>query len=314
MSAVDRQTLRVMSIAPPDYRERFPVTDGAIGHVEVDSNVSLRIIERGTVDPDPLLPPVVLVHGLASNARMWDGVAAALTSQRVRTVAVDLRGHGRSDRPDHGYDFATVGRDVCRVLDALQIERAVIVGQSWGGNVVVDMAHRHADRVVGVVPVDGGMIDLHRTFPEWDDCARALHPPRLTGTRAGRLEAAIRSMHADWPETGIIGALSNFEVLDDGTIRPWLRLEHHMAILRELWEHRPSALYPAIERPVLFVPADSGDVAWTRDKNRAVDEALRVLPRARAHWFRPAHHDVHAQHPVQVAEVLTANLRNGFLS
>ena len=303
-----------MTISPPTYLERFPITDGVIGHVEVDNGVSLRVVERGSADPDPHLPPVVLIHGLASNARMWDGVAAALTSQRVRSIAVDLRGHGRSDRPDHGYDFATIGRDVCRALDAFGIERAVLVGQSWGGNVVVDMAHRHADRVVGVAAVDGGMIDLQRTFPGWDDCAHALHPPRLAGTQAGRMEAAIRSMHADWPETGIVGALSNFEVLDDGTIRPWLRLEHHMAILHELWQHRPSELYPGIERPVLFVPADSGDVAWTRNKDQAVDEALRVLPKARAHWFRPAHHDVHAQHPVRVAEVLTANLRNGFLS
>ena len=303
-----------MTISPPTYLERFPITDGVIGHVEVDNGVSLRVVERGSADPDPHLPPVVLIHGLASNARMWDGVAATLTSQSVRSIAVDLRGHGRSDRPDHGYDFATIGRDVCRVLDAFDVERAVLVGQSWGGNVVVDMAHRHADRVVGVAAVDGGMIDLQRTFPGWDDCAHALHPPRLAGTRAGRMEAAIRSMHADWPETGIVGALSNFEVLDDGTIRPWLRLEHHMAILHELWQHRPSELYPRIERPVLFVPADSGDVAWTRNKDQAVDEALRVLPKARVHWFRPAHHDVHAQHPVPVAEVLVANLRNGFLA
>ena len=314
MSVGDGQTLRVMSVDLPDYLERFPITDGTVGHVEVDSGVSLRIVERGSTDPDPMLPPVVLIHGLASNARMWDGVASALVSQRVRSISVDLRGHGRSSRPDDGYDFATVGRDVCRVLDALGLERAVMVGQSWGGNVVVDMAHRYADRVVGSVAVDGGMIELHRTFPEWDDCAHALRPPALAGTRAGRIEAAIRSMHADWPESGIIGTLSNFEVLDDGTIRPWLPLEHHMTILRHLWEHRPSDLYPEIERPVLFVPADSGDVAWTKNKDRAVEEALRLLARGRVHWFRPAHHDVHAQHPVPVAEVLVSNLRNGFLS
>lgn len=314
MSPGGGQTLRAMSIAPPAYLERFPISDGTAGHVEVDAGVSLRIVERGATDPDPNLPLVVLIHGLASNARMWDGVAAALATQKVRTIAVDLRGHGRSDRPDHGYDFATVGGDVCRMLDAFDVDRAVMVGQSWGGNVVVDMAHRYPERVVGAVAVDGGMIDLQRTFPDWDDCAQALHPPRLTGTRAGRFEAAIRSMHSDWPETGIVGALSNFEVLDDGTIQPWLRLEHHMTILRELWQHRPSDLYPEIERPILFVPADSGDVAWTRNKDRAVDEALSVLKRGRAHWFRPAHHDVHAQHPIAVAEVLVTNLRNGFLS
>lgn len=303
-----------MTPASPAFVERFPVSDGTVGHVNVADGVSLRVVERRPSRVDTSLPTVLLVHGLASNARMWDGVAAALTTQAVRSIAVDLRGHGRSDRPTTGYDFGTIGADLCRLLDAFDLDRAVVVGQSWGGNVVVDLAHRHPDRVVGAVAVDGGMIDLQRSFPEWDDCARALQPPRLAGTRAGRMEAAIRSMHADWPESGIIGALSNFEVLDDGTVRPWLPFELHMKILRELWGHRPSELYAEIERPVLFLPADSGDVAWTDNKDRAVDEALRLLERGRVHWFRPAHHDVHAQHPVPVTEVLMANLRNGFLS
>lgn len=312
MSTGERQTLSCMTTAPPTYVERFPIHDGRIDHVTVEPGVALRVVDRGPADSSR--PVAVLVHGLASNARMWDGVAASLTSSGVRSLAVDLRGHGRSDRPDHGYDFATVGQDVCRVLDSYGIDRAILVGQSWGGNVVIDMAWRHAERVVGVAAVDGGMIDLRRNFPEWDDCARALRPPHLVGTRTGRMEAAIRSMHSDWPESGIVGALSNFEELSDGTIRPWLRLEHHMAILHELWQHRPSDLYPRIERPVLFVPADSGDVAWTRDKNRAVDDALRSLATARVHWFRPAHHDVHAQYPTQVAEVLISHVENGFFA
>jgi len=303
-----------MTPASSAFVERFPVLDGSVGHVRVADDVSLRMIERRPAETDPSLPTIILVHGLASNARMWDGVARELSTQNVRTIAVDLRGHGRSDRPTAGYDFATIGTDLCRLLDDLDIERAVFVGQSWGGNVVVDLAYRWADRVIGSVAVDGGMIDLRRTFPEWHDCERTLQPPRLAGTRASRLEAAIRSMHTDWPESGIVGALSNFEVLDDGTARPWLPFEMHMIILRELWEHRPSQLYPDIERPILFLPADSGDVAWTENKDRAVDEALRLLKHGRVHWFRPAHHDVHAQHPVAVAEVLMSNLRDGFLS
>jgi len=299
---------------PSTFTEHFPVSDGDVGHVSVADGVSLRVVDRSPSRPDASLPPVLLIHGLASNARMWDGVAAALTTQGVRSIAVDLRGHGRSDRPSSGYDFATIGNDLCRVLDDFDLERAVFVGQSWGGNVVVDAAHRFSDRVVGSVAVDGGMIDLQRSFPVWEDCAEALQPPRLAGTRAGRMEAAIRSMHADWPESGIIGTLSNFELLDDGTVRPWLPFDTHMTILRELWAHRPSDLYAHIDRPVLFLPADSGDVAWTENKDRAVDEALRLLKRGRVHWFRPAHHDVHAQHPIAVAEVMMSNLRNGFLS
>ena len=303
-----------MSAGHASIDEQFPLTDGRVELVPVADGMRLRIIDRQPTALDTSLPPVLLVHGLASNARMWDGAGAALSRQGIRSIAVDLRGHGRSDKPDDGYDFSTVVGDLAALLETLGIARAVFVGQSWGGNVVVHAAHERPDVVVGAVAVDGGMIELGRHFSSWDDCASALRPPNLIGTRFGRMEAAMRSMNADWPESGIVGALSNFEVLTDGTIRPWLTLERHLKILRELWLHRPSDFFHRIERPVLFVPADSGDVTWTRNKEKAVEAALSAIPSARAHWFRPAHHDLHAQHPERFAEVLVSNMKNSFLA
>lgn len=293
-------------------RERFPLEGAVIERVPSGQGPVLRTIQRGERRSDS--PVFLLIHGLASNARMWDGVGEALARSGYASVAIDLRGHGASDKPDDGYDFDTVCGDLNGVLDHLGIERAVFVGQSWGGNVVVHAGHRHPNRVIGAVAVDGGVIELGRLFPEWDDCARRMAPPRLAGMRASRLESAIRATNGDWPETGIIGSLSNFEFLDDGTIRPHLIFERHMSILRELWSHRPSELFPHIERPVLFLPADSGDVAWTNDKELAIDRAVASLKRGRAHWFRPAHHDLHAQHPQRCADVLVENVENGFLS
>jgi pimeloyl-ACP methyl ester carboxylesterase len=245
---------------------------------------------------------------------MWDGVGSELAAQGHRSIAVDLRGHGRSDKPDEGYDFDTVSRDLCELLDALSIDKAVFVGQSWGGNIVVHAALRHPDRVIAAVPVDGGFIELGDSFPEWEVCAERMQPPRLAGMRGSRLESAIRATNTDWPETGIIGSLSNFEFREDGTISPWLTFDRHMLILNELWKHRPSEMFASIDRPVLFMPADSGDVAWTSNKETAINSALAKLKSGRAHWFRPAHHDLHAQHPQRCAEVLISNLKNGFFS
>ncbi|MEY3618178.1 MAG: hypothetical protein RL726_876, partial [Actinomycetota bacterium] len=273
---------------------------------------TLRTIQRGARTADS--PVFLLVHGLASNARMWDGVGSALARSGYASMAVDLRGHGLSDKPDDGYDFDTVCDDLFGVLDHLEIERAIFVGQSWGGNIVVHAAHRHPERIIGAVPVDGGIIELGRVFPNWEDCERRMAPPRLAGMRAGRLESAIRATNGDWPESGIVGSLSNFEFLDDGTIRPHLTFERHMSILRHLWSHRPSEMFAHIERPVLFLPADSGDVSWTNDKELSIERAMGALRRARTHWFRPAHHDLHAQFPQRCADVLVENVENGFLS
>lgn len=267
------------------------------------SGVELDVVRR---DPAPAhaATPWLLVHGLASNARMWDGVARRLCDLGHPTAAVDQRGHGRSSKPDDGYDVATVADDLALLLDALGWTRAAVAGQSWGGNVVLELAHRHPERVAVAACIDGGFIDLQARFPQWVDCERVLAPPRLQGMPAAELEAAIRAAHADWPEEGIRGALANFEIRPDGTIAPWLTFERHLKVLRGLWEHRPAQRYPHLRVPLLLVPADTGDAAWTHAKEEAVDAALAALPRGRVQWFRPAHHDVHAQHPGAVAELL----------
>src|SRR5262245_49905644 len=64
--------------------------------------------------------PLVLLHGLASTAHIWDLVAPRLAQGR-RIVALDQRGHGLSDKPDEGYDFATIVADDISALDQLHI-------------------------------------------------------------------------------------------------------------------------------------------------------------------------------------------------
>jgi pimeloyl-ACP methyl ester carboxylesterase len=245
-----------------------------------------------------------LVHGLASNARLWDGVAARLAASGHEVVAIDQRGHGRSSKPDEGYDMATVADDLALVIRALGWDRAAVAGQSWGGNVVLELAVRHPELVSCVVCVDGGFIDLRERFPNWDDAATALAPPRLAGTPLATMRGWLDASAGDWPETGREGTMANFEVRDDGTIAPWLTFDRHLLVLRGLWEHEPSTRYPLVTAPVLLIAADNGDVAWTRSKHAAVDAAIASLPRGRAEWFSPAHHDVHAQHPDAVADLL----------
>jgi pimeloyl-ACP methyl ester carboxylesterase len=258
--------------------------------------------------------PVLLVHGLASNARLWDDVALELARRGHPTVAVDLRGHGLSDKPDEGYDFATITADLLAVLDALALERPIVAGQSWGGNVALELGARHADRVRGVIGVDGGTIDLATEFPRWEDCAAAQSPPPLIGTPLVQLERHIRSAHPDWPETGIRGSLGNFEVRADGTVAPWLTRERHMRILRALWEQRPRELYQRIGVPVLLLPAEGSQDRPDRieRRRRSIEAAEAAIPTVRVRWFRPADHDLHAQKPIECATVIADAAAEGF--
>ncbi len=278
--------------------------------VTVESGLSLRTLTWG--EPRSDQPSLLLVHGLASNAHLWDGVGAALVERGRHAIAVDLRGHGHSDRPDHGYGFDRIIEDLRLVIAHHGVDRPLAVGQSWGGNLVVELGWAHPDLIAGVVAVDGGLIELAGRFAKWEDCAEALRPPRLAGTPKAEFEARIRAMHADWPETGIQGVMACFEVDDQQRIHPRLTLERHLMILRSLWEHRPFERFTSIERSVMFVLADSGDVAWTANKEQAAERAIATLRRGRVEWFRPAHHDVHAQYPEALTDLLLRTWSEGF--
>jgi pimeloyl-ACP methyl ester carboxylesterase len=268
--------------------------------------VSLNVIER----PGSRVP-FLLVHGLASNARLWDGVGSRLEELGHRSVAVDQRGHGLSDKPDTGYDFTTITNDLAALIRAVGFDRPMVAGQSWGGNVVVELAWRYPSLVRGIACVDGGTIELSSRFSEWEDCKAAMTPPKMAGMPLDRLETGLRKMHPDWPESGIAGTLANFEVRSDGTVAPWLTLDRHLQILRAMWEQKPSSLFPSIEVPVLLVPARGG--VGGMDKSKSIEAAAAALRQSRVEWF-DADHDIHAQFPVVLADLFHQCVVEGFFS
>jgi pimeloyl-ACP methyl ester carboxylesterase len=98
--------------------------------------------------------PVVFVHSLAGNSTHWSKQLEHLRRAR-RAVALDLRGHGRSEPPKNGdYTIAAMAGDVAAVADTLGLDRFVLVGHSIGGGVALAYAGAHPDRVAGLVLVD----------------------------------------------------------------------------------------------------------------------------------------------------------------
>jgi pimeloyl-ACP methyl ester carboxylesterase len=249
-------------------------------------------------------PPVVLLHGLASNARIWDGVARRLAGGGRRVVALDQRGHGESEQPDTGYDFATVCRDLETALDALGLRRPVIAGHSWGANVALQYAAERAGEAAGVVLVDGGFLGV----ADWPGMTRELARVRLAPPRfAVPLEDWLARAGRFVPGGGRDGWIRDFlragVVVDgDGVARARFRFDNHMQVVDALWDQRPSALYPLVSCPVLLCPAAEDELAAA--KQDAVARALRLLPDARAVWFEDTVHDIPLQRPAELAAEL----------
>jgi pimeloyl-ACP methyl ester carboxylesterase len=107
---------------------------------------SLAYVDRG----DPAGPVVVLIHGYTDNARDWVPMLPYL-STRFRLILVDLRGHGRSGKPECCYTRLDFAYDIKLLLDALGVPRADIVGHSLGSIVAQTFAEFWPERTSSVV-------------------------------------------------------------------------------------------------------------------------------------------------------------------
>ena len=110
---------------------------------------SLRVHVREAGEGDPVL----LLHGFPQDSWMWRHQMAAL-SDRWRCIAPDTRGYGLTDKPRIRVTRDLLARDVVELLDALDIERAAVVGHDWGGIIASATAFRYPDRVSRLGLVD----------------------------------------------------------------------------------------------------------------------------------------------------------------
>lgn len=101
-------------------------------------------------------PVVVLLHGLASDADTWDKAIGPLAGHGLRVLAVDLIGHGESDKPAGDYLLTDFADSLARFLDALGVPAATLCGHSFGGAIAMFFGTRHPDRVQRVVLVSAG--------------------------------------------------------------------------------------------------------------------------------------------------------------
>ena len=103
-------------------------------------------------------PTVLMVHATGFHAHCWDGVIRALGGRFQRILALDMRGHGRSEKKPP-YDWRQFGIDLAAFADALELEGAIGVGHSMGGHCVVQAAAAHPDRFSRLVLVDPVILD-----------------------------------------------------------------------------------------------------------------------------------------------------------
>jgi 3-oxoadipate enol-lactonase len=239
---------------------------------------------------------VVLIHGLADDHRLWRYQRRAL-DDRFRTIAIDLRGHGRSSKPPGPYSVPMFAADVLALLDQLQIERASLVGLSMGGGTSQTFALAYPERVRSLALVS--------TSSEFVQATRDRFRARAEqAEREGMVPEVVEPMVDRWFTPSFRQAHPEEVERTLETVRandPFSFAASARANSERNWNDRLGE----IRCPVLFIGGaeDPGDAR----RNAAIFE--RGLPDVEIHILENASHLL----PVEQPETTNALLRR-FLS
>jgi pimeloyl-ACP methyl ester carboxylesterase len=126
----------------------------------VNKGVTLSYDRKGAGDT-----AMIFVHGWCINKSYWIAQTAHF-SNRFITVAPDLHGHGASGRNRNDWTIATYASDVVALIEQLKFEKVILVGHSMGGNIILEVADRIPDKVVGFIGVDNLLDEIPAPGPE----------------------------------------------------------------------------------------------------------------------------------------------------
>lgn len=269
--------------------------------------VRLHYLEWGPEDATRK-PALFLLHGLSSNARVWERMAARLPDRRI--VALDQRSHGLSDRPASGYTADELAADAAHAVESLGLERPAVAGHSWGGAVALDFAARFPALVSGLAIVDGPIAAMSRNMT-WEQVAQRMQPPFPTyadldaaaAAQAAYLDGAWQDDLRDFVEAGLTRTPAGYVSTLTAPVR--------LTILRELYAHQPEALLPRVEGPLLIAVAGRAwrhaPESFMEQKRRSAEAVLAIRPDAQVRWY-DSPHDIPLVRPSELAADLEETL------
>lgn len=260
------------------------------------------------------LPGVLLLHGIGQTAWVWAPVGRRLAGS-MRVVAADLRGHGLSDAPTHGYDATTLALDATAVADAAGLlpGHVVVAGHGFGAIVGATVAARLGPSCSGLVLVDGGWEavdpDAGLTSDEW---LRSIEePPEVLASMSAYLADRLAFDPSTWDVDQERAARAAVVELPAGRVVLVTRRHVLEGIGETLLAYDPLATLRAVSAPVVALAAhddaDGTRAAALARASAAVLAAGRLGIRAVA--FPADGHNLMRYRPEAVAGAVLALAR-----
>ncbi|MGA2403544.1 MAG: alpha/beta hydrolase [Syntrophobacteraceae bacterium] len=245
-----------------------------LGRIRLGTGVTLHYADNG----EKAGPPVVFLHGYVDSWRSFLRVIEALRPGR-RAIALDLRGHGDSDKPECCYTIEDFTRDMLLFMDALGLDKANIVGHSMGSFIAQSFAARFPGRVerlilISSAPRAAGNAALLEIKP----CVDALRDP-IDRDFISDFQSTANPVPTDFMEMIISESLKV-------PARVW------QSALSGLFgvDHRP--ILPDITAPTLIVWGNQDQIFTRRDQEALLlaiaDSKLKEFDAGHAlHWEKP---------------------------
>ena len=252
--------------------------------------------------------PIVALHGLASSAH-WYNLTVPRLAREFPVYALDQRAHGQTDQPSEGYDWHTLALDAVGALDALGLDRATLLGHSWGGNTALAAAVHFPSRVERLVLIDGGFFSRVPNM-DWDDYKRRLSPRDIYGPKERYLGELRRQFQHVWNDDLERIVMTMPAVDAKGVLSERLRPENHEQVLRAMFYDPPGERYADVRCPTLIVAASPRETpensAFVRRRREMVAAAQAAIPDCSVHWVAGSGHDIGYEKPEELAEVIGA--------
>jgi 2-succinyl-6-hydroxy-2,4-cyclohexadiene-1-carboxylate synthase len=145
--------------------------DGLMEERMKDRRLKVNRVDLQIRDYKNQADPIIFLHFSGSNLMMWQRTIPYF-KDRYRLILVDLRGHGKSDRPENGYHMDEMAKDVIGVMEHLELEGAHIIGSSIGAEVGLSMAANYPEKVLTLV-LDGALSNEYGPYGTWDGTKQA---------------------------------------------------------------------------------------------------------------------------------------------
>ena len=253
-------------------------------------------------------PPVLLLHGLSSNARFWDRVAGRLSDRRV--IALDQRGHGLTGRPPAapdptaGFAMDQLLEDVAFLIRELGLEQPVLAGHSWGATVALEFVGARPDLVSALVFIDGPVQSAANLF-SWEDAQAFMQPPLPRFRSLNDAEAESRNdFGSAWGAD--LEAFVKARVMPDGDdLILTLTGPARLALLRGLYDSQPDVLWSRISVPTVVLLAREASASVSGWKEQGANLLAGLAPAVTIKWFDTGH-DIPLYAPAEVAAEIVA--------